>query len=285
MLAYDGSEVESVLEHFLPGCAWEIRRPETGWRKASYVACSGDVKLFIKFDVPAALLSRLGDIGVAPRVVFAGNHGGTDFVIQEFINGIRPQSRAWMRQHAVELAAIIKTYHEDAVLRRQLAAIFPEDGREHLARDLSWLTGRFSQCGAAYLKTKAVLSGFRRLAAASKHLALDPLVPIHDDPSPTNMLLADGKLVFLDWDEITLSDPMRDIGLILWWNFQPEQWPLFFERLNSEFTGIHRAKTYWFAARASLDIALWHAEHGLDGSSFADDFLAAVNEDPNPQGY
>jgi aminoglycoside phosphotransferase (APT) family kinase protein len=112
-----------------------------------------------------------------------------------------------------------------------------------------------------------------------------PLTPIHNDPSPTNILFAEGRFVFLDWDEVTLSDPLRDIGLLLWWNFPPSQWPAFFEKYGLSLEAARLAKIYWFAARASLDIALWHAEHSLDGRSFAADFLAALDQQPNPQGY
>ncbi len=33
----------------------------------------------------------------------------------------------------------------------------------------------------------------------------------------------------VDWDDIRLSDPMQDIGLLLWWYVAREYWPAFFQ--------------------------------------------------------
>jgi len=274
-----------ILEKHLPGRRWELQRPAAGWRKSCFVAISGDDKYFLKFDVPVELLKRLGEIRVAPKVLFSGECDGTPYVIQEFITGVQPQGRAWMRRHVDDLVAIIKTYHEDGQLRAELAKTCPTNLKQHLSRDLRWLSRRFRHYRAAYLQTPAIQRGYERLLSTSSALSSERLVPIHNDPSPTNILLADGNFIFVDWDEITLSDPMRDIGLLLWWNFPPDQWRGFFEEYGMELTGPRLAKIYWFAARASLDIALWHAEHGVDGQGFVTDFLAALNGQPNPQGY
>ncbi len=274
-----------VLKRWLPGRQWRLEKPGTGWRKTCFIAISGQEKYFIKFDVPVAILSRLGEIGVAPKVLFAGEHDGVPYVIQEFVSGAHPESPGWMREHVDELASIITTYHEDARLRTELAATCPTELPQHLLPDLEWLSGRFHACCAGYLRTAEVQRGFKRLLADSMLLQPEPLVPVHNDPSPTNILLVGNRFVFLDWDEITLCDPMRDVGLLLWWNFPPDEWHAFFERSGLELTAARTRKMYWFAARASLDIALWHAEHGVDGRGFAEDFLAAVKQAANPKGY
>ncbi len=279
------AEAIAVLQKHLPGQSWQVQMPRTGWRKPCFIAASGADKYFLKFDVPVAVLKRLGEIGVAPRVLFSGDSGGVSYVIQEFLGGIHPPSQRWMRQHAGALAAVLKLYHEDRQLRAQLAQAFPTDLGEHLARDLDWLSGRFRRSEAGYLCTAEVRQGFARLLDVSGSLLPEPLVPVHNDPSPTNILWAGSRLVLLDWDEITLSDPMRDTGVLLWWNFPPRQWHAFFSKYGVDLSRPRRQKVYWFAARASLDIAIWHAEHGIDGSGFAEDFLAAVNEGPNPKGY
>lgn len=278
-------DAAAILEEWLPGHRWNIDKPSAGWRKPCFIANSAGGKYFLKFDVPVSILKRLGEIRVAPRVLSAGQRKGVAYVIQEFVAGQHPESRAWLQRHAVALAAIVKTYHEDEGLRTELAAGCPTELGPHLRGDVAWLTARFEGCPAAYLQTPEIRRGVDRLAHASVELCAEPLVPIHNDPSPTNILLVGTRFVFLDWDEITLSDPMRDIGLLLWWNFPPEQWPAFLEKLGLELTAARRQKIYWFAARASLDIAVWHAEHGLDGRGFVEDFLAAVKSESNPKGY
>ncbi len=269
----------------MPGRSWQLQKPVTGWRKECYIASSDGEKYFLKFDVPVAVLERLGEIRVAPRVLFSGENAGVPYVIQEFVGGIHPPSQEWMRRHVGDLVAIVKAYHEDIHLAALLQSEHPVALRQHLGRDLDWLSGRFSLQSAGYLATRELQHGFEHLIQLSGVLRAEPLVPAHNDPSPTNILLVGGKFVFLDWDEITLSDPMRDIGVLLWWNFPPEQWHRFFEEYGLDLTAWRREKIYWFAARASLDIAIWHAEYGMDGTGFAEDFLAAVNQEPNPKGY
>ncbi len=274
-----------VLDQFLPGRQWAVRRPQHGWRKPCFIADSDDCQYFVKFDVPVPLLKRLGEIGVAPRVLFSGEWDGLPFVIQEFIDGTYPEGRSWMRNNAPQLAAVINTYHHDRPLYGLLARTVPTDFHNHLQQDLAWLSGRLDAIDPALLPAAELHRDFKQLIDVAANLHSGPLTPVHNDPSPTNMLVSAERFVFIDWDEITLSDPMRDIGLILWWNFPPEGWPDFLTRCDLEFTPDRLAKIYWFAARASFDIALWHAENALDGSSFVEDLHAALKSQPNPKGY
>ncbi len=287
-LSYTANMVEEaieVLERYLPGQRWEIAKPARGWRKECYIASCGAGKYFLKFDVPVAILERLGEIRVAPRVLYSGVRNGLRFVVQEFVEGTHPEGQEWMRRHLDELVTIIKSYHEDQQLFALLAETHPVDFRLQMRRDLEWLSERFSRCDLRGARTIEIETAFRGLLEAATSLDAEPLTPVHNDPSPTNILFSGGRLVFLDWDEVTLSDPMRDIGLLLWWNFPPEQWHLFFEKYGVELSAARQAKIYRFAARASLDVALWHAEHNLDGQGFIDDFLAASTQQPNPKGY
>ena len=279
-------DVLAIFESFLPGHKWEIQKPDRGWRKRCYIASNGIDRYFIKFDVPVDILKRVGEIGVAPRVLSCGECDGIPFVIQEYVNGTHPENRKWLRGHVDALATTVRTYHEDPELFRQLAGRYTTGLRQHLGLDLQWLSGRFSACDAPTMRTRGMEAGFERLLKAAGELEAVPLVPVHNDPSPTNLLITgDNRLLLIDWDEIILSDPMRDIGLLLWWNFPPQEWPAFFDRYGMQMSESHVIKIYWFAARASCDIALWHAEHNLDGRSFVEDFLAALDKQPNPKGY
>ncbi|HEX8983686.1 MAG TPA: hypothetical protein VF792_13005 [Ktedonobacterales bacterium] len=72
--------------------------------------------------------------------------------------------------------------------------------------------------------------------------------------------------------------------LILWWYLPIHQWPDLFRSYGAPFTPAEEAKVYWFAARASLVICLWHAEHGHSDGGFYEDFIATLNRRPNPHG-
>lgn len=63
-------------------------------------------------------------------------------------------------------------------------------------------------------QTPSIFSVF---ASQSTHLQPAPLVPTHPDPSPVNLLVTENSLILIDWDDVSLSDPLRDIGVMLWW--------------------------------------------------------------------
>ena len=110
-------------------------------------------------------------------------------------------------------------------------------------------------------------------------------VPSHDEPNTSNMLVIADRLFLLDWDDVRLADPLRDLGPLLWWYYPPSAWDTFLQacHLPSDERMVHRI--HWFAARASLEIALWHAEHGSKtDNGFLADFRAAVAGGVNPRG-
>ena len=87
----------------------------------------------------------------------------------------------------------------------------------------------------------------------------------------------------VDWDNLQPSDPMRDAGLLLWWYVSPTQWPIFFQAYGLLLDENLVNRIYWWAARTSFAIALWHVEHEFDCTAFLQDFLAALNRFDNPR--
>jgi len=69
---------------------------------------------------------------------------------------------------------------------------------------------------------------------------------------------------------------------LLWWYVSKDQWPLFFQMYGLQIDDNLIERIFWWAARTSFAIALWHVEHHYDCRAFLQDFLAAVNMDSNP---
>jgi thiamine kinase-like enzyme len=137
---------------------------------------------------------------------------------------------------------------------------------------------------AAELHTVEIEMAVERLKDWSKHLQSAILVPIHPDPNTTNILLSGPGLVMVDWDDVQLSDPMRDVGLLLWWYVAREQWGEFFDAYGAEMDEAIIERIFWWTARTSFAVVLWHVEHGYDGQAFLEDFLAALHKESNPHG-
>jgi hypothetical protein len=92
----------------------------------------------------------------------------------------------------------------------------------------------------------------------------------------------------LDWEEIALSDPMRDVGLFLWWYVPPHKWREFFEVYDHtapEPGDPTHDGIYWWAARRSLEVALWLDRHDHKSAAqvFLTDFIAAAHRSGNPK--
>ena len=270
------SKAHDVLAHAFATSLWTIEKPRDGHQKECYIASDGSRIVFVKFDVPIPSLRRLSELAVAPRVLTSGTYQGTSYVIQEFLAGTYPD-RPWIRSHITEVAELIRRYHEDQPLTAILAQGGAPSYRQHLDDDLALLEQRAASQANAPLQV-----AFSQLKELAQSLDDAQLVPVHNEPNTKNMLLHDGRLTFIDWDEVLLSDPLRDIGVFLWWYLPTAQWQEFFTSYGAPLTPSAEQRVYWFAARASLAICLLHLESGYPEGAFYEDFLAALDRRPNP---
>jgi hypothetical protein len=281
MSSRPSSDVRSILQKHFSTADWHISKPKDGQQKACFVAQCDTEKVFIKLDVPVAALQRLGEIGVAPRVITSGTIDGISHVVQEYITGSYPDWR-WFADHLPTLAAFIKRYHTDQPLASLLAANMQTSYVEHVAHDLARLERQYTTLHSEELHAPTAVSAFEKLKAWSKQLQAVPLVPVHPDPNTKNILLTNDSLLMVDWDDMQLSDPMRDVGLLLWWYVAPHHWNEFFETYGLTMDDGLIERIHWWAARTSFAIALWHVEHRYDCRAFLVDFLAALNMGSNP---
>jgi hypothetical protein len=241
---------------------WTIGKPRDGRQKECYIASDGNRTVFVKFAVPVMSLQRLSEIGVAPRVLASGTYQGTSYVIQAFLASSYPD-RPWIRSHVTQVADLIRTYHQDRPLADILAQREALSYRQHLDDDLGVLQRTVASQADASLR--APFEKLKELAQSFDDAALEP---VHNEPNTKNMLLHDGKLTFIDWDEVLLSDPLRDIGVFLWWYLPIPQWQDFFRSYDAPFSPLAELKVYWFAARASLAICLFLLEHVIQMAHF-----------------
>jgi hypothetical protein len=273
--------IKDILQQHFQTTDWLISRPKDGQQKACFVAQYGTEKVFIKLDVPAAAQQRLGEIGAAPRVIASGTLDGISYVVQEYITGSYPDWR-WFADHLPMLAAFIKRYHSDQLLTSLLAVTATTSYAEHVALDLATLEKQFTALHSEELDAPVIVSAFQKLKAWSKRLQYVPLVPVHPDPNTKNILLSNTSMLMVDWDDMQLSDPMRDAGLLLWWYVAQYQWNEFFEAYGLTMDDGLVERIYWWTARTSFAVALWHVKHQYDCRAFLLDFLAAVNMESNP---
>jgi hypothetical protein len=273
-----------ILASYFPRHDWLVRRPEHAGAGESYVATSGDRELFLKLDVDAAVVQRVAELGIAPAVVANGSYQGRPYVVQEYLHGTHPD-RKWISLHLPRLAALIQKYHRDPVLATLLAKGPSLGYAEHISTGLGDMAALIAQLPES--PHKAELSHL--LAELSEQArSFDPvgLVPAHADPNYHNFLLVGERVYLLDWEGVTLSDPLRDVGPLLWWYAPQQKWPEFFAAYSTEMDEQIERKVYWWAARQSCWVALWFAGRGLleQAAPFMLDFEAALRGRANPHG-
>lgn len=276
-------QLEAILAQHVPGQHWRITRPLAGVQKEAYIAQNEQYKLFVKFDAATPAWTRLAAIGVTPPVIATGTHAGRPYLIQVFVEGVQPD-RVWLTRHIPAIARLIRRYHSDQPLAELLSVPHAQSYADHIHQEVATLEQAIARPSGDSFKTDHFRQVFARFREQSSRLQPVPLVPTHADPSPVNLLVTRHGLTMLDWDEVLLSDPMRDIGLIVWWYLPASTWPAFFAMYGAP---IDRDRLFWWVAKRSLELALWlDARHADDpAQAFLDDFYRAVAHQHNPQVF
>lgn len=269
----DAREVLSSLP--LAG-TWKVSRTRSGSTGRSFVAANGTRRLFLKFDVALDALVRLAQLEVTPPVLHAGECGGHSFVVQPYVEGRHPDHR-WFKGHLRELAALVGPYQSDQRLRALASPTTTLTHQQHVAGVLDALDAR-AQSDETF--TRAV--GQLRRQAGDLHATA--LVATHGDPNRKNLILGE-RVYLVDWEDLAVSDPLRDVGQLLWWYVPRNQWKQFFEHLGLD-AHIADPGAYWWVAAESLDVAMQLAErrNHVGAKAFFDDFAAAIERRPNPHG-
>lgn len=225
------------------------------------------------------VLRRLAELGIIPPLIASGEFDGLPFTIQEFVDVPYPE-QPWFNAHLDDLASLIRTYQHDPSLNALLA----ERKFTYLAEDLAWVEPCYRTLIDTYGDHAPLHTAYRRLLDQLPEVSGVPPVCTHGDLSRKNLLPARDRIYLVDWDEVSLSDPMRDIGPLLWWYVPPERWSEFFRAYQHPLGDGVVERAYWWTARTSLEITHGLLERGYwtRATDFVIDFLAAVDRKENP---
>lgn len=280
------------IQHLL-NCAgfdgqWTIAPASEGSSGRTFVARQDDGALFLKLDDANPCGPRLAALGITPPLLARGTHCGSPFSVYAQIAADHPPP-AWFADHLPQVIDLIVTCQRDRELAHALDADAPSLPA-HLARQVTSLEAAIDGAVSPLVRTPDVRSALHRLAVSVHRGRIDaaPLVPSHTDPNNSNVLVAPERVYLIDWDGIALSDPLRDIGLILWWYVPEARWPEAFARMGIPATDLDAtiARVHWWSAVTSLRVALWIDRHAPNDDairSFLTDFTAAANDLPNPK--
>ena len=274
--------VGEILAHHFPERGWVLQKATEGMTSKCYVATNDGLELFVKLEEPGQAVQRAAELGIAPKVLAAGTHAGRPYIVQEYLHGTHPD-RGWFARHLPQLAALIRKYHHDSVLAALLSKGETPGYVEYIDTLLRDLEAQLTRLPDSAYKTELspLLAELRDQAS---NLEPAGLVPTHADPNYNNFLLVGERVYLLDWDRASLSDPIRDVGPMLWWYVPEEKWPEFFAAFFPDKEEQAARKVYWWAAWQSCMVALWFARLGYPqmAEPFIVDLRAALHGQANP---
>lgn len=237
----------------LPKGHWEISEP-LGSMGTTRVARRDDRALVVKrIDVPDIIV-RLAEIGVTPPIVEVGD----GYLLQEHIDGPNPDGQ-WFAAHIESWTRLLRCYLYDGSLAA-LVDVAPRRERLTVAT-AAGLFGEEPRDGWP----EACVRSFDRWRNQATALSSFPTMPIHTDAHMKNYVLAGTRPYLLDWDQIDLSDVVRDVGVQAWSFLAHETWPDFLERLHIKRTAELELAIYWWSAFKMLRTALWVEDGSFHG--------------------
>ncbi len=275
-------EIRSILGAQFGIHGWHVEKSKEGWSEKSFIATCDDRRVFVKFDMSVPVLERLAQLGVAPELLATGEYRGHPFVVQKFIEGSYP-TQQWFGENLADTAELIHRYHRD----KRLATLLGKGSttyHQHIQVRLTELDRRIQAAAAPGLHSREIEQSLNAFKAKADRLPAESLVPTHGDPSYKNFIVSGRRVYLIDWDDLALSDPMRDIGPLLWWYVPSELWREFLGAYGASFDPTLLDRLFWWVAEESLDIALALDERAYheDVDEFLVDFAAAIRHEGNP---
>ncbi len=218
--------VREALENVLgPGAIATHRHNHTGTDKLSFAVLAGGRRLWAKVAADdeedaglrtwASVAGYLSDRHGAPPVLEVLEVGGRTGLLFPFL-GDAVANRTTLRDRYAEVQAVLDGLHADRDLVERLGgprtstAVFRDVWVSRFEADLDIIAGHVAPEVREYLTSEVhVLSGLVDSLDQEVHAAM------HGDPWHENVLLGPDRVWLLDWEELSVGDPVIDDAILL----------------------------------------------------------------------
>lgn len=273
------------LQQTLEEGDWRLDHPQQGFTIGQrFIATSARHKVFIKLGNDHRIIQHLAEVGLTPRYLAGGTLAGTSIAVQEFVEGIHPGPQ-WYVENKRTIAYLLKTLHNQTILRAYIPAVEDESYHSLYARYIQNTKEEYRDL-AAIIDQKQRQTIEMLLEGYEQHLPLiegEGLEPSHCDPNPGNVLVTTTTAYLIDWDQLHLSDPLRDIAQVLWWQYPLSEWEELLDLFNIDLTNAQqRERFYCTISIWSLQVALFFMQtpHQQYVSEFLLDAQHALKQEP-----
>ena len=230
------ARVREALEEALgPGAVATHRHNHTGAGKLSFDVLAGGAHLWAKVAADdeedaalrtwASVAALLAERHSAPPVLEVLDVAGHTGLLFPFLDA-EVATRASVQERYAEVQAVLDGLHADRDLAVRLGgpttsgAVFREVWVSRFETDLRIIAGHVAPDVHAYLATEVeVLSGLVDSLEDRVHVA------IHGDPWHENVLLASDRVWLLDWEDLSVGDPVIDDAILRMDVLGSDDWP------------------------------------------------------------
>jgi aminoglycoside phosphotransferase (APT) family kinase protein len=207
-----------------PDAVVEHRANHTGAGKLSFAVRLGERRLWVKVAADAGedkslatwaeVASLLADRHGAPAVLDVLSVDGHTALLFPYVDA-PPATRAALHERHDEAAELLAGLHADRELAERLgeptttARCFREVWLERFEGDLDVIEGYVAKDLHAYLADQVDLLG-----ALVDTLDDEVHSAVHGDPWHENVLLAPERMWLIDWEDLTIGDPVLDDAIL-----------------------------------------------------------------------
>ncbi len=270
------SETLVILRRHLGGTEpWQLSAP-LGTMAATRMANRDGQSVAVKLTTTAPeVLNRLAELQVTPPLLAAGKYNGRRYVVQQAAVGEHPDPD-WFTDHLGQWASLVWAYLGDPVLHQLLP------GEPFTIADAVTEPEQNPHPRGTALRDKAFVAACVRWQEQAAEIRPLPAYPIHPDAHMNNYVVDDDRLYLLDWDGITISDTMRDIGIAVWGFLPRSRWARFLEYGGLAYSADSELAIYWWSAYKMLTNANFCDKNANEpGAQFhARAFIRAVSRRP-----
>lgn len=245
-------KIKEMLSENIQKGVWVLDVASEGKSKVTYVAKLGERKVFVKNEKVSSALLRLSEIEIAPKIIYLQGDGENGVFVQEFVEGKHPSNK-FIDKNYKKFAELFRVFHLDS----KLAKILTKENDTYdgvITGMIDWME---EWGGKIEILTQRERDHMDDLIKNKPVGVTDSLTPIHADPNASNFMILEGRIYVIDWDDVCLSDPLRDIGQFCYEYVEKENWRDFCSVMGIDLNKSRLKRMYWWISVMKLLVAFW----------------------------